>query len=174
VSASPLLRRVEPAAGAARGVVLALHREGADASECVARARAAARHCAVWAAQAPRARNPVLGSGHAPAGWDAYRGYAWYREDGGRAEPASFGDALAALDLLVDEIREAHPGLPIVAIGAGQGAALALALADARADAIRGALALDRHDAAFVPDWIARAIPPRQGAAPWEPPRTSA
>lgn len=172
MSGSALLRRIEAAPAAARGVVLALHREGADASELAHVARAA-RHCAVWCAQAPRARNAVLGSGHAGAGWEAYRGYAWYREDGDAREPASFGDALAALDLLVDEIRDAHPGLPIVALGAGQGAVLARELAAGRADAIRGALALDRADSGFVRDWIARHVPLAEGVGPWEPPRTS-
>jgi predicted esterase len=186
---SPLLRRVEGAAsGQARAAVLALHREGEDSSALVPFCRAVSRHLRVWAPQAPRARNPLLGSGHGGAGWGEHTGYVWYRvDDAGRVEPASFGDALLALEALALEVRAAEPRrLPLLAIGAGQGGTLARALSGLRPGLLQGVVTLSREapaphvlprppvpwlclaepDAAAVRDWM------REGGARWDRART--
>jgi predicted esterase len=156
---SPLVRRVGGAAsGRASSAVLALHREGEDSAALLPFCRAVSRHLRVWAAQAPRARNPLLGSGHGGAGWGEHTGYLWYRvDDGGRAEPASFGDALLAVEALALEARAAEPrALPLVALGAGQGATLALALAVLRPGLLDAIVALGPQ----APAPVALAPPP--------------
>lgn len=76
----------------------------------------------VIAPQAARPCNPFQ-SNLALGG--AYAGFSWYLgEDPALPEAASFGDALAELDLFVET-----QGRPFVVVGEGQGGALALALA---------------------------------------------
>lgn len=74
------------------------------------------------APQAARPCNPFQSNLRANA---AYSGFSWYLGDDPMApEAASFGDALAQLDVFLRQLN-----VPFVLAGKGQGAALALTLA---------------------------------------------
>ena len=141
-SGSTLVRRHEAAATApARGTLIALHADGADLDALAELLRAAAPGWDRVLLQAPRARNPVLSSGHGPAAWGVYRGYAWYRgDDFRRPEPASFGDALWQLEQVV---REHAAAGPVVVAGHREGAVLALAAVALLPGLLAGVVALD-------------------------------
>ncbi|MFI5317505.1 MAG: hypothetical protein ACHQ6T_17525, partial [Myxococcota bacterium] len=80
---SVLLRRERRATSArARGTLVALHADGADASELFALCDALGRDWDVVAPQAPRARDPFHSSAvPADPRWSAYAGYSWFRRD---------------------------------------------------------------------------------------------
>jgi predicted esterase len=125
---SMLVRRIERASAVhAAGWIVALHADGGDARELVPLCRAVAPAYHRCALQAPRSRNPLLGTGHVPddARWGTYHGYSWFRrDDAGRPEPASLADSLRQLALVVEEL-----GTPLVLLGRAEGATLALAAA---------------------------------------------
>ncbi len=75
----------------------------------------------------------------------------WVTGLDGEHEPATFGDALAAVERLADGVREQWGGAPLL-VGHGQGGALALALALLLGDRLGGVAAVD---AALpqVPGW---------------------
>jgi len=115
-----------------RGVLVALHADGGDARALLPLCNAIDLDCDVVAPQGPRAKSPFHSSA-APDDprWRAYAGFAWFRRDAeGRPEPASFGDALAQLEALVDELHE-RGRAPIALVGRGDGATLALGAARA-------------------------------------------
>jgi predicted esterase len=164
---SKLVRRIERTSAAhAAGWIVALHADGADAGELVPLCRAVAPAYHRCALQAPRSRNPLLGTGHVPddGGWGPYRGYSWFRrDDRGRAEPASLADSLRQLELIVEELRTA----PIL-LGRAEGATLALAAATHLGRRLAGVIAIGgeavaspavvpllRTDEAIAPDTIA-------------------
>ena len=103
-------------------LVVALHRRGGDATEALTAARSLFGDRAdLVAPQAARPCNPFQSNLRAAAG---YVGFSWYLgEDPERPEAASFGDALAQLDVFVSGLAR-----PFVLSGQGQGAALAMAL----------------------------------------------
>lgn len=75
----------------------------------------------------------------------------WVTGLDGEHEPATFGDALAAVERLADGVREQWGGAPLL-VGHGQGGALALAVALLLGDRLGGVAAVD---AALpeVPGW---------------------
>jgi predicted esterase len=122
------------ARGPARGTLLVLHADGADARQLL---DAAERFpdLDLVAPQAPRARNPFLSSASPDdPRWRDYAGYAWFRRDrAGNPEPASFGDSLAQLEKLALELHEAGR-VPVYLLGRGDGATLAAELHGLRPD----------------------------------------
>lgn len=154
-----------PSAGSAGKVlplVVFLHDRGRTAADAVARARALfGEGPDVLAPQAARPCNPFQSDLRSVA---AYTGFSWYLgADHGRPEAASFGDALAQLDLFLRESalsgRVALPrnvdrsdGLAaaapfpmsreVVIAGEGQGAVLALTLSLFAPEGLRGAVAI--------------------------------
>ena len=141
---SQLVRRlvssgVQPRAG----VCVPLHSEGADEGQLLPLCRAVAPELEVFAPQAPRSRNPLLSSGNS-RGWSAYRGYSWYRSDGPRPEPASFGDSLWQLDQFTLDLGEARASEnpPILLLGYREGACLALATAVVAPERFEGVVAI--------------------------------
>ena len=109
--------------GDALPLVVALHCRGGDAAEALRAARGLFGDRAdLVAPQAARPCNPFQSNLRAAAG---YEGFSWYLgNDPERPEAASFGDALAQLDLFVSALAR-----PFVLSGEGQGTALAMALA---------------------------------------------
>jgi len=127
------------------GTLLALHGDGADWRELVGLWAAAAPERDLVAAQGPRARDPFHSSA-APDDprWRDYAGFAWFRRDGARRpEPASFGDGLAQLEALAQELH-ARGGAPLVLVGRGDGATLALGAARAFPELFEAVVALGR------------------------------
>ena len=124
----------EAARGPARGTLVALHADGADARQLLP-AGERFEDLDLIALQAPRARNPFLSSASPDdPRWRDYAGYTWFRRDGaGRPEPASFGDSLAQLEKLVLELHEAGRA-PVYLLGRGEGATLAAELHALRPD----------------------------------------
>lgn len=158
---SVLLRRIVRGTSAGPWLV-ALHADGADAGALVPLCRAAAPALPLCALQAPRSRNPFLGSGHAPdaPGWRAYRGYSWFRHgDGGRPEPASFAEALRQVAAATAEV--AADGRPVL-VGDGDGATLALAAAAEAPGRLAGVVALG-GDGAEAPAGVPVLRLPRDG-----------
>jgi predicted esterase len=138
-----LVRRELCGAVPRAGAFVALHADGADSRELLSLCAAIDGARAVIAPQAPRARDPFHSSA-APddARWRDYSGFAWFRRDElGRPEPASFGDALAQLESLVDELAERGAG-PLVLVGHGTGATLALGAALAFPEPLAAVVAL--------------------------------
>ena len=86
----------------------------------------------------------------------------WVTGLDGEHEPATFGDALAAVERLADGVREQWGGAPLL-VGHGQGGELALALALLLGDRLGGVAAVD---AALpeVPGW--ELPPPRLDGLP--------
>jgi len=103
--------------------VVALHRRGGDAAEALRTARALFGEGAdLVAPQAARPCNPFQSNLRAAT---PYEGFSWYLgDDPERPEAASFGDALAQLDLFAAAVARRF-----VLCGQGQGAALAIAFA---------------------------------------------
>ena len=142
---SQLLRRELSATAAARcGTLLALHSDGADASELLPLCLALGGGYDVLAPQAARSRNPFLSSASPDdRRWRAYAGFSWFRrDDAGRVEPASFGDSLWQVEQLVLELLERGDG-PLHVIGYRDGATLALGAALALPDLLDGVVAID-------------------------------
>jgi pimeloyl-ACP methyl ester carboxylesterase len=100
-----------------------LHERGGDAVSAVERARSRfGRRADISAPQAARPCNPFQSNLRGASG---YEGYSWYLGDEPeRPEAASFGDALAELEMFVAAL-----GRPFVLAGRGQGAVLAMTLA---------------------------------------------
>lgn len=137
-AACALLRREARALrGPARGTLIALHADGADAAQLLRWCGERAPDLDVVAPQAPRARNPFLSSASPDdPRWRDYAGYSWFRsDDAGRPEPASFGDSLAQLEQLALELHEAGRA-PLFLVGLREGAVLAAELAALRPDLI--------------------------------------
>ncbi len=158
---SQLLRRELRATGARRsGTLLALHSEGADASELLPLCAAVGSDFDVLAVQAARSRNPFLSS--APPDdprWRAYAGFSWFRRDeAGCPEPASYGDSLWQVEQLVLEIVE-RGGSPLYLIGYREGATLALGAALALPDLLDGVVAID-GEYPEIPGWSTRFAAP--------------
>ena len=103
-------------------VVVALHARGSDVGGAIERARGLfGDDPAILAPQAARPCNPFQSNLQLA---DGYSGFSWYLgDDPSRPEAASFGDALAQLDVLLRRLRR-----PLVLCGEGQGAVLALTL----------------------------------------------
>jgi len=154
---SQLLRReLRATGGERRGTLLALHSDGADASELLPLCSELRGNFDVLAPQASRSRNPFLSS--APPDdprWRAYAGFSWFRRDeAGRPEPASFGDSLWQVQQLVLELLERGGG-PVVLLGYREGATLALGAALAVPELLDGVVAID-GDAPEIPGWSDR------------------
>lgn len=154
---SQLLRRESRATSAARrGTLIALHSDGADASELAPLCAGLERELDLLAPQAARSRNPFLSS--APpddARWRAYGGFRWFaRDDAGLPEPASFGDSLWQLEQLACELHEADAA-PVYLVGYRDGATLALGAALAFPALLSGVLAID-GDRPRIPGWSER------------------
>jgi predicted esterase len=127
-----------------RGVLVALHADGGDARALLPLCNAIDLDCDVVAPQGPRAKSPFHSSA-APADprWRAYAGFAWFRRDAElHPEPASFGDALAQLEALADELQVRGCG-PLALLGRGDGATLALGAARAFPERVAAVVALD-------------------------------
>ena len=109
--------------GARLPLLIALHGRGGDARTERDRVRALfGPGPDIVALQAARPCNPMQSDFRAVA---AYAGFSWYLgSDPSRPEAASFGDALAQLEIFVESVRQ-----PFVLAGDEQGAALALTLA---------------------------------------------
>lgn len=141
--------------GRGGGTVVALHADGADARELWPLSLALGRDAV--APQAPRARDPFhAGAPPDDPRWRAYAGHSWFRrDDAGRPEPASFGDSLAQLELLVDELEQ-----PVFLVGHREGATLALGAALAFPERLAGVIALD-GPRPEIPGWSdSLAFPP--------------
>jgi predicted esterase len=125
-------------AGAAREpTVLAIHDDGADLEQLTALVSAIEFHRFVGA-QAMRAKAaPTQGL------CDPKR-YSWYLiQEIGRPEPATFGESLVQLELLLGELAmEADEGARFLLVGLGQGAVLALTLALLHPERMLGVAAL--------------------------------
>ncbi|MGH7292816.1 MAG: hypothetical protein ACREJT_16475, partial [Myxococcota bacterium] len=158
---SQLLRRSSRARPELRrGTLVALHSDGADASELAPLCAGLEREFDLLAPQAARSRNPFLSSASPDdSRWRAYGGFRWFaRDDAGRPEPASFGDSLWQLEQLVRELHE-RGAAPALLLGYREGATLALGAALAFPDLLSGVLALD-GDRPEIPGWSERfAIP---------------
>jgi predicted esterase len=143
-----LVRR-ERRDGARRGTVLALHGDGGDARTLWPLCEALGTDFDAVALQAPRARDPF----HASAApddprWRAYAGYSWFRRDElGRLEPASFGDSLAQLESLAQELSG-----PLFLVGHGDGATLARGAALAFPELLAAVVAIG-GDWPRIPGW---------------------
>lgn len=109
--------------GGERPLVVALHARGGDAASGIAHARAVlGDEPDVVALQAARPCNPLQSNLRAA---QPYAGFSWYLgADPCVPEAASFGDALAQLDLFASSMER-----PFVLVGEGQGAVLAVTLA---------------------------------------------
>ena len=160
---SQLLRRELSATAAARcGTLLALHSDGADASELLPLCLALGGGYDVLAPQASRSRNPFLSSASPDdPRWRAYAGFSWFRRDDlGRVEPASFGDSLWQVEQLVLELLERVDG-PLYVIGYRDGATLALGAALALPDLLDGVVAIDGEFPEII-GWSERLAPPAE------------
>lgn len=139
-----------------RGTLVALHSDGADASELAGLCAGLEDELDVLAPQAARSRNPFLGS--APPDdprWRAYGGFRWFaRDDAGRPEPASFGDSLWQVEQLVRELLE-RGDAPVYLLGYREGATLALGAALAFPRLVDGVLAIDGARPE-IPGWSER------------------
>ncbi|HYC01166.1 MAG TPA: hypothetical protein VEC57_18670 [Candidatus Limnocylindrales bacterium] len=126
-------------------LVVALHDRGGDAEQAIRYARMVlGAQPSLLAPQAARPCNPLLSNYR---GASAYAGYAWYLgSEAERPEPASFGDALAQLEALLERLP------PLVLLGQGQGAALALALAAHDIGEV-AAVIVDRCVVPRIPGW---------------------
>ena len=158
---SQLLRRELRATGARRsGTLLALHSEGADASELLPLCADVGSDFDVLAVQAARSRNPFLSS--APPDdprWRAYAGFSWFRrDDAGHPEPASFGDSLWQVEQLVLE-RIERGDSPLYLVGFRDGATLALGAALALPELLDGVVAID-GEWPLIPGWSERFAAP--------------
>jgi len=158
---SQLLRRASRATSACcRGTLVALHSDGADASELAPLCVGLEAELDVLAPQAARSRNPFLSS--APPDdprWRAYGGFRWFaRDDAGHPEPASFGDSLWQLEQLARELHE-RGAAPVYLVGYRDGATLALGAALAFPELLSGVIAIDGARPE-IPGWSERhAIP---------------
>jgi len=154
---SQLLRREWSARpGLRRGTLVALHSDGADASELGPLCAGLEGDLDVIAPQAARSRNPFLSSASPDdPRWRAYGGFRWFaRDDAGRPEPASFGDSLWQLEQLVRELHE-RGGAPVYLVGHREGATLALGAALAFPDLLSGVVAIDGASPE-IPGWSDR------------------
>ncbi len=126
----------EDAGEAGAPTVLTLHERGGEAGSALAGARAMFGSAPrIVAAQAARPCNPLQSNLARPA---QYAGFSWYLgEDPARPEPASFGDSLFQLDLLLSGERARS----LILHGSGQGGVLALALALHAIDAVAAVVA---------------------------------
>jgi hypothetical protein len=104
-------------------VVVYFHERGGDAASALTDARALfGRGPDIVAPQAARPCNPFQSNLRAAP---RYAGFSWYLgENPSRPEAASFGDALAQLELVARDL-----GRPFLLAGSGQGAVLAVTLA---------------------------------------------
>ncbi len=154
---SQLLRRELRATGArSEATLLALHSDGADASELLPLCAALGAGLDVLAPQASRSRNPFLSSASPDdPRWRAYVGYSWFRRDeAGRPEPASFGDSLWQIEQLVLELLERGEN-PVYLVGYREGATLALGAALALPELLGGVVAID-GTYPEIPGWSER------------------
>ncbi|HYC55972.1 MAG TPA: hypothetical protein VEL28_13640 [Candidatus Binatia bacterium] len=132
--------------------VLTLHDRNGNARHAMGAARTLfGEEPAVLAPQAARPCNPFQSNFE---GAPAYAGYSWYLgSDSLMPEPASFGDALCQLELLLGE-EALRNRRGVVLHGYGQGAALALALASYGAGNVTG-LVVDRCQLPRIAGWTA-------------------
>ena len=140
-----LQMQVSDGDGTCLPLIVSLHDRGGDAASAVAAARAAfGAGPRVIAPQAARPCNPMLSNF---AGAHSYAGFTWHLGENERPEPASFGDSLAQLEMLLDDAASR-----VILFGHGQGAVLAVALALHGAACVAG-IAVDRPLVPAIEGW---------------------